>query len=603
MESKTEARPAPVGGERSVAKDWLRALEMTARIAAQPARTLADIVDELAQTQGDAPALLSHDTRLDYRALAGRANRYARWALAENVAKGDVVALLMPNCPEYPAIWLGISCVGGVVALLNANLAGSALAHCINVVAPKHVIVATRLVAAFTSALPHLAAEVKIWAHGAGPHAWPRIDEATERLPAEPLAPEERRPITVDDLALYIYTSGTTGLPKAANIDHGRVLLWSYWFAGLMNTRPSDRMYNCLPMYHSIGGVAAIGSMLVGGGSVFVREKFSAREFWDDVVRFDCTLFQYIGELCRYLVKAAPHPLECAHQLRLACGNGLRLDVWREFETRFRIPRILEFYAATEGNVTLFNVEGKPGAIGRAPSFLAHRLPAALVKFDVASGAPLRDERGFCIKCGPNETGEALGRIGTDRADVGRRFKGYTSAEDTEKKILRNVFAPGDAWFRTGDLMRRDEKGFFYFVDRTGDTFRWKGENVATSEVAAALCAFEGVIDASVAGVEIPGCDGKAAMATVVADGAIDLAALRRHLAERLPPYARPLFLTIRREIAVTGTFKHTRATGGPSYDPAVSADPIYFNDPTREAFIRLDADLYGRIRDGNVRL
>jgi fatty-acyl-CoA synthase len=603
MDSVTDAKLTRPSGDRAVAKDWLRALELTGKIAAHPTHTLAHVVDELAQTGGDAPALLSHDARLDYRALAGGTNRYARWALAENVAKGDVVCLLMPNCPEYLGVWLGISRVGGVVALLNTNLTGPALAHCVNVVAPKHVIVAASLADSFASALPHLAGVAKIWAHGAGAPAWPRIDEVVERFPAEALAPGEHPPVTIDDLALMIYTSGTTGLPKAANVDHGRLLMWSYWFAGLMNTKPGDRMYNCLPMYHSIGGVAAIGSVLVAGGSVFVREKFSAREFWDDVVRWDCTLFQYIGELCRYLVKAAPHPLERAHQLRLACGNGLRLDVWREFETRFRIPRILEFYAATEGNVTLFNVEGKPGAIGRAPSFLAHRLPAVLVKFDVATGAPLRDALGFCVKCAVNEAGEALGRIGNGRGDIGRRFRGYTNAADTEKKILRDVFEPGDAWFRTGDLMRRDEKGFFYFVDRIGDTFRWKGENVATSEVAAALCEFDGVTDATVTGVEIPGCDGKAGMAVLVADGAIDLADLRRHLAERLPPYARPLFLTIRKEIEITGTFKHRKAVGAPSYDPALSPDPIYFHDSAREAFVRLDADLYRRIRSGEVRL
>jgi fatty-acyl-CoA synthase len=599
MDSQTEARPAPAGG--SVAKDWLRALELTGQIAARPAHTLAHVIDEQAQTRGDAPALLSHDACLDYRALAGRANRYAHWALSENVAKGDVVALLMPNCPDYMAIWLGIGRVGGVVALINTHLTGAALAHCINIVAPKHVIVAASLADAFASARPHLTDGPKIWAHGAGAHRWPRIDEAVERFSAEAPSADEHAPVTIDDLALLIYTSGTTGLPKAAKADHGRLLMWSYWFAGLMNTQPSDRMYNCLPMYHSIGGVAAIGSVLFAGGSVFVRDKFSARQFWDDVVRWDCTLFQYIGELCRYLVKSAPHPLERAHQLRLACGNGLRLDVWREFETRFRVPRILEFYASTEGNVTLFNVEGKPGAIGRAPSFLAHRLPTVLVKFDDATGTPLRDARGSCMPCAVNETGEALGRIGN--GDIGRRFKGYTSADDTEKKILRDVFEPGDAWFRTGDLMRRDEKGFFYFVDRIGDTFRWKGENVATSEVAAALCAFDGVVDASVTGVEIPGCDGKAGMAVLVADSKLDLAALHRHLAERLPSYARPLFVTIRGAIEVTGTFKHKKAGGAPSYDPAASPDPIYFNDPTREAFVRLDADLYRRIQNGEVRL
>jgi len=601
MESVADAKLTRPAGS-SVAKDWLRALELTAQIAAHPARTLAHVVDELAQTRGDAPALLSRDESLGYRALAARANRYARWTLEQNVAKGDVVCLLMPNCPEYLAIWLGISRVGGVVALLNTNLTGRALAHCIDVVSPRHVIVAADLTQAFASALPHVSGGATIWAHGAGEHAWPRIDEVVAKLPSEAPAADEHAPVMIDDLALLIYTSGTTGLPKAAKVDHGRLLMWSYWFAGLMNTQPSDRMYNCLPMYHSIGGVAAIGSVLVAGGSVFLREKFSVREFWDDVVRFDCTLFQYIGELCRYLVKAAPHPLERAHQLRLACGNGLRLDVWREFETRFRVPRILEFYAATEGNVTLFNVEGKPGAIGRVPSFLAHRAPATLVKFDVETNAPVRDPRGFCVPCAVNETGEALGRIGNERGDIGRRFKGYTSAADTEKKILRDVFKPGDAWFRTGDLMRRDEKGFFYFVDRVGDTFRWKGENVATSEVVAALCEFDGVADASVTGVEIPGCDGKAGMAVLVADGNIDLAALRRHLVERLPAYARPLLVTIRKEIEITGTFKHRKAAGGPSYDPSATTDPIYFNDPAREAFVRLDADLYGRIRSGEVR-
>jgi fatty-acyl-CoA synthase len=568
MESAADAKLTQPAGS-SVAKDWLRALELTAQIAAHPARTLAHVVDELAQTRGDAPALLSRDECLGYRALADRANRYARWALEQNVAKGDVVCLLMPNCPEYLAVWLGISRVGGVVALLNTNLAGRALAHCINVVAPKHIIVAASLTQAFAPAQPHLAGGAPVWAHGAGGYAWPRLDEVVAKLPSAAPA-DERAPVTIDDLALLIYTSGTTGLPKAAKVDHGRLLMWSYWFAGLMNTQPSDRMYNCLPMYHSIGGVAAIGSVLAAGGSVFLREKFSAREFWDDVVRFDCTLFQYIGELCRYLVKAAPHPLERAHQLRLACGNGLRLDVWREFETRFRVPRILEFYAATEGNVTLFNVEGKPGAIGRVPSFLAHRAPATLVKFDVETNTPVRDAHGFCVPCAVNETGEALGRIGSERGDIGRRFKGYTSAADTEKKILRHVFKPGD---------------------------------VATSEVAAALCEFDGVADASVTGVEIPGCDGKAGMAVLVADGALDLAALRRHLIERLPAYARPLFVTVRKEIEITGTFKHRKAAGGPSYDPAASPDPIYFNDPAGEAFVPLDADLYRRLQSGEVRL
>ena len=202
--------------------------------------------------------------------------------------------------------------------------------------------------------------------------------------------------MTIADRALLIYTSGTTGLPKAANVSHRRLLEWSFWFAGLMNTGPDDRMYDCLPMYHSVGGVVATGAVLVRGGSVLIREKFSAHQFWDDVLDWDCTLVQYIGELCRYLVNAPENPRERAHHIRMCCGNGLRADVWEKFQKRFAIPRILEFYASTEGNVSLYNVEGKVGAIGRIPSFLTHRFPLALVKFDAATGEPVRDQRGFC---------------------------------------------------------------------------------------------------------------------------------------------------------------------------------------------------------------
>ena len=222
-------------------------------------------------------------------------------------------------------------------------------------------------------------------------------------------------------------------------------------------------MYNCLPMYHSVGGVLATGAVLVGGGSVVIRERFSARQFWSDVVRWDCTLFQYIGELCRYLLHTEPHPHETEHRIRMCCGNGLRPDVWNGFKERFRIPQILEFYAATEGNVSLVNVEGKPGAIGRIPPFLAHRFPAALVKYDAEADAPVRDARGFCVRCAPNEVGEAIGQLLKDRSNVGSRFEGYTNEEASEQKILRDVFEPGDAWFRTGDLMRQGRARLFLF--------------------------------------------------------------------------------------------------------------------------------------------
>ncbi len=582
---------------------WLRALAMTAPIAKAPMRTLPVVIDELAEKFADAPALISDRESLTFRTLADRSRRYARWALRERLGKGDVVCLLMPNRPEYLAIWLGISRTGAVVSLLNTNLVGASLAHCIDIVEPKHIIVAAELMPAFAGAQRHLAGNIDVWSHGHSGGAF--IDIANEIENLDGAAMEPGLPAaTIGDCALTIYTSGTTGLPKAAKVSHRRLMTWSHWFAGMMDTRPDDRMYNCLPMYHSIGGVVATGAVLVNGGAVAIREKFCAREFWDDIARFDCTLFQYIGELCRYLLKAPAHARERAHRLRLACGNGLRGDVWEHFQRRFGIPQILEFYAATEGNITMFNAEGKPGAIGRIPPFLAHRSPVALVKFDVDSGAPLRDAQGFCTRCAANEPGEAIGLIADDEAAHGGRFEGYTSAAETEKKVLRNVFKTGDAWFRTGDLMRKDDAGYFHFVDRVGDTFRWKGENVSTAEVAEAIGTFPGIAEATVYGVAVPGADGRAGMAAIATTGPLDLAGLRQHVNARLPAYARPLFLRVRGEIEVTATFKHMKnELTREGFDPGATTDPLYVNDDRRAAYVPLDRALYARIQSGSVRL
>jgi fatty-acyl-CoA synthase len=583
---------------KTALSDWVRALEATAPITRNPQRLLLDVIAEQAAARGKRPALLAARETLTFAELAACANRYARWALDQGIAKGETVALLMPNCPDYMAIWLGITAVGGTVALLNTQLRGASLAHCIDVVAPKHVIVAADLQQAFDTAYAHLTSRPMLWTHGGNGDAL-QIEQAIARYPSDALSAAERGDTNIRDRALLIYTSGTTGLPKAANVSHHRLLQWSFWFAGLMNSGPDDRMYNCLPMYHSIGGVVATGAVLVNGGSVIIREKFSAQKFWDDVCDFDCTLFQYIGELCRYLVHAPRHPRERAHRLRLACGNGLRADVWRQFQDRFDVPRVLEFYAATEGNFSLYNVEGKVGAIGRVPSFLGHRFPLALVRFDHATGQPLRGADGFCIRCTADEPGEAIGRVGD-----GASFEGYTNKAESERKILRDVFVRGDAWYRTGDLMRKDAAGFFYFVDRTGDTFRWKGENVATAEVAEAIAEFPGVIEATVYGVSVPGAEGAAGMTTIVAEGAFDLGALRTHLVRRLPAYARPLFVRIKDRIELTATFKHKKnELQREGYDAAATRDAIYFDDPAQQAFVPLDAELRARLVAGEIRL
>jgi fatty-acyl-CoA synthase len=588
----------------SSAKTWLRALELTAQIARDPERILSSVIEEWAEKSADAPALLFKGECMSYRALAERSNQYTRWALQNDLGKGDTVCLFMPNCPEYMAVWLGITRVGCTVALLNTNLTGPSLAHSIKIVAPKHILATSELLDRLTSALADGVHAAKILVHGANHIGFDRLDLEIARCAAERLSAAERRPVTIEDRALYIYTSGTTGLPKAANISHARLMQWSHWFAGMMETGSADRLYNCLPMYHSVGGIVANGALLVAGGSVVLRENFSASQFWNDIVRYECTLFQYIGELCRYLLHTPKNPSEAQHQIRMCCGNGLRPDVWESFKSRFRIPRILEFYAATEGNVSLFNVEGKPGAVGRIPSYLAHRFPATLLRFDIETEEPVRNEAGFCVRTAPNEIGEAIGRIFNDSSNPGNRFEGYTSAAESEKKILRDVFKPGDAWFRTGDLMRRDEHGYFYFVDRIGDTFRWKGENVSTTEVSEAICAFPGIGQANVYSVPLPGADGRAGMAMIVSRDGLDLSNFRTYLGSRLPAYAHPLFIRVCGELEVTSTFKYTKKKlMQEGFDPSVTNDVIYFNDRQLNAFIPVDGNLYQRLRTGQVRL
>src|SRR3990170_1411783 len=301
-------------GEIEALRCVLRALRMTTPIARNPGRIFPVIVEELAARFGEREALVSDRERLTYRELNARANCYARWGRREGLVKGDVVCLLMPNRPEYLAIWIGLTRIGVVVALLNTNLTGAALAHCISIVKPKHVIVAADLLAQFRTAESQLEGGGKTWLHGAADAELPQIDRVLAAIDGGPLTAVERLALTIEDRALFLYTSGTTGMPKAANINHYRIMAITHAFAGAMNTQVDDRMYVCLPMYHTVGGVLAPGATLLAGGTTVIRERFSASEFWDDVVRFDCTLFQYIGELCRYLVTAPPASAELRHR-------------------------------------------------------------------------------------------------------------------------------------------------------------------------------------------------------------------------------------------------------------------------------------------------
>jgi fatty-acyl-CoA synthase len=359
-------------------------------------------------------------------------------------------------------------------------------------------------------------------------------------------------------------------------------------------------------MYHSNGGVLATLGVLVQGGSVVIKEKFSAREFWADIVRHRCTLFFYIGELCRYLVNQPPGPHDRAHTVRLVCGNGLRPDIWEEFARRFGIRHIRDFYAATEGNIVLFNLDSRPGSVGRIPKWAERRFVVKIVKFDVEREEPVRGPDGFCIPCAPDEVGEVIGQILNDPAKPANRFEGYADKVATERKILRDCFAKGDAWFRSGDLMKKDKDGYFTFIDRIGDTYRWKGENVATSQVSEAITVFPGIADCNVYGVRVESCEGRAGMAALVLDegGDLDLVAFRAHLERHLPDYARPVFLRIRPALDITGTFKQRKVDlVKDGANPSTTTDPIFFNHPQEKRFVRLDEALWGAICSGRIRL
>ena len=463
----------------------------------------------------------------------------------------------------------------------------------------KHfaLIVGAELGDALASAREHSASWPTVWGTGGAVPGARDLDAELATRSADPIDREVRRGLKAGDKLFYIYTSGTTGLPKAANVSHLRACMMGGGAAGAQELGVEDRVYVTLPLYHSAGGVMAVGAALLSGGVLVLARKFSARRFWSDCRENEVTSFQYIGELCRYLLHAPEHPDERRHRVRICIGNGLRPEIWERFQERFGIPKIIEFYGATEGNVALMNLDGKVGAIGRMPRIVRFAMGTALIRYDVARDEHARDAKGFCVPAKPGEVGEAIGRI-----SAFGRFEGYTNSEATEKKILRSVFKQGDAYFRTGDLMRMDADDYFYFVDRIGDTFRWKGENVSTNEVAEVLSVCPGVKEANVYGVAVPGQDGRAGMAALVVDESFDAARLAEHARRELPAYARPVFLRILPEIQITGTFKHRKVElVKEGFDPDGIRDPLFFLDGER--YVPLAAELYGRIVGGEQRV
>ena len=550
------------------------------------AYTVADRIEERACDSGGKPFVLFDERSVGYAELDRQANRVAR-LLHERVGlvRGDVAGLMMENRPEYVAAWAGMAKLGVTAALINSNLSGRALEHALAASGSRTLLAGSEC----TARLASLSAEDLTTVEVGDAGNW---GPAFDGLSDEGVPSEWRQGLVAGDDLFHVFTSGTTGLPKAARLSHMRFLGVGDGMSETAGYGPDDVIACVLPLYHGAAGMVVVSSALAQGAAIALRNRFSASAFWDDARRYGVTGCQYIGEICRYLLNQPPRDNDREHTVRVMMGAGLAPDLWAPFKERFGIERIIEGWSSTEANTSLINLDGVPGACGRIP--FPDRHNGRLVRYDVEGELYPRSEDDYLVECGPGEAGEFIGRI-LDLGDSGAgRFEGYTSDEDTEAKILRNVFEQGDAWYRSGDLLLRDENDYYYFVDRIGDTFRWKSENVSTQEVAEALAGFPGLLIANVYGVKVPGNEGRAGMAALVlADPAIfDGAAFYRHARARLPDYAVPMFIRLSEEPDMTTTFKLRKIElVRQGYDSALVDDPLFVRDDDSAAYVPVGAE------------
>jgi citronellyl-CoA synthetase len=563
------------------------------------------VLEKQASKRPGKPLILFEDRSISYREFNETANRYAHLFRSLDFRRGDTVALFMDNRPEYLIIHAGLAKIGVVPALVNNNIRGKVLAHALNIAGAKAIIVGHEFAAEYLA----VANEVKlakpglafIEKEGADIKTPKGLKDLAPLLAGQPvLNPAVDPPITTRDVLEYIYTSGTTGMPKATVLTHHKWVQLGYGAGGLCLTAiPGDVQYCCLPLYHNSGINIAWPTTLMHGGTFALRRKFSASNFWNDVRKYNATLFVYIGELCRYLNNQPKKDDDADNPLRYILGNGMRGDYWVEFQERFGIERIVEVYGATEGVGGLSNIKGVPGMIGRLRT--AGIRMGEVARYDAEKEMLVRDERGFVEKCRPGETGMFLAKISDVSPFSG--YKGNTKA--TSEKIIENVFRPGDRYFVSGDLFKLHEKDYVSFVDRLGDTFKWKGEVVATNEVADILNRFGGIEDSNVYGVAVKGAEGRCGMValTPLAGASIDWKKFASYVNANLPVYARPYFVRVRREKDATSSFKQLKtALQKEGFDPKAVRDPLYFLDPRKKAYVKLTPGLYGEIQSGKIK-
>ncbi|KAJ3270046.1 Fatty-acid-CoA ligase FadD6 [Terramyces sp. JEL0728] len=556
-------------------------------------------VDEWLNTVRKYPnkeAIVMIDGRsVTFNELNQEINRIASILLQSGIKCGDTVSIILENSPEYFATWYAILKIGAECAFINTNLKSNSLAHVLKISTGKTIIIHEYL-------LPNLEtidySEFDVFYFGEGQVKNFKRMDLSKGTAVEPPS-ELRKTIQPTDPAIYVYTSGTTGMPKAAVISHTRLFVGGKVLASMIGISSRDRMYICLPMYHSSASILGIGTMVNYGTTVILSKKFSASQFTSHCKRYNVTGAQYIGELCRYLMNTPASTKDKDHKLKFMAGNGLGADIWLDFKKRFGIGKIAELYAATEGNIGIFNVQENNnygvGAVGRLGLLTGLMSKRIVVKVDLVTGEAIRNAKGLCQECKAGETGEFIGQIkpGDPQAD----FKGYKGEpERTEGKILRNVFRSGDAYFKSGDLVKYDKHDFIYFVDRIGDTFRWKGENVSTLEVAKAFTGIPGISEANVYGVHAPGHDGRAGMAALcVADGFL-IDDLFQYLSLALPSYAIPVFIRIAGASHSTGTFKQIKTVlREEGCNPNAISDELYLLQDKK--YVKMATGLHDQLK------
>ena len=566
--------------------------------------SLAARVEASAARIGSRNAIVFEGQNVSWAEFNALANQYAHTLAAMGLTRGDRASLVMENRVEFLAMIVGLNKLGVQTALINTNLRGRPLVHCITVINSKICIFGAELsdaIAEVRGDLPLGEGDYYVVPDGGEQGAdWAQnlSDMAKTASQENPTSTQET---TIGETALYIYTSGTTGLPKAAVLSNRRFLMSADMSAkaGLKSSE-KDRIYLCLPLYHGTGLMIGAGASFTSGASMFIRRKFSASNFLREVREHNCTCLVYIGELCRYLTNHPSLPDDDKNPLRAAIGNGMRPDVWHNFKSRYGFKRICEFYGSSEGNVAFANLMNKDCTVGMTSA------EVALVQYDVHNDEIVRDNQGRCIEVQPGEAGLLLGKITQDAV-----FEGYTDSEATEKKILRGALTDGDAWFNTGDLMRTVDVGYtlgydhYQFVDRVGDTFRWKSENVSTNEVGEIINGFEQVKFCNIYGVEVPGADGRAGMAALTLEEGVtqfDTSAFAAYVRQELPAYAVPVFLRIQPDIDVTGTFKMVKGDlRKEAYDISQFPDPVYIMKSGTSEYVELDNDYIAAIKAGEA--